>query len=272
MSFSEYETSLQTGQPVRLYQFQRGALKWGYTSADRNISHLSITFKSIEGGITDDGIRQTGDTQADTLNLTVPAALDIAQMYRVIAPSQTVTVTIFDLHYGDDGYLVVWMGQVAGVRFKDQYTAQIQCQTLASTLERTGLRKTWSRSCPHTLYDNDCKAQRSLYKVEGLIDRIDGASIGFANATAHDDGYYAGGYVEWTSQYGLEQRGIESHQGDLLTLYGGTFGLVNGQSIAVYAGCDRTINTCKTRFYNFINYGGCPYMPGKSPFDGTPVF
>ena len=272
MSFVEYETSLQNGQPIRLYQFQRGPLRWGYTSADRAITHMGISFKSIEGGISDDGIRQTNDAQADTLNLTVPAHLDIAQMYRVIAPAQTVTVTIFDLHYGDTGYLVVWMGQVAGVRFKDQYTAQVQCQTLAATMERTGLRKTWSRSCPHTLYDDACQAPRSLHRVEGLIDRLDGASIGFALATAHPNGYYAGGYVEWTSQYGLEQRGIEAHQGDLFTLYGGTFGLANGQAIAAYAGCDRTLSVCDTRFNNVINYGGCPHMPGKSPFDGTPVF
>lgn len=272
MSFSDFETSLQNGQPVRLYQFQRGPLRWGYTSADRDILHLSITFKSIEGGIIDDGIRQTNDAQADTLNLTVPAKLDIAQMYRVIAPSQTVAVTIFDLHFGDAGYLVVWVGQVAGVLFKDQYTAKIQCQTLAATLERTGLRKTWSRNCPHTLYDDACKAPRSLYRVDGLIDRIDGVSIGFADAAAQPNGFYAGGYIEWTSQYGLEQRGIESHQGDLLTIYGGASGLAIGQELAIYAGCDRTLNTCHTRFNNVPNYGGAPYMPGKSPFDGTRVF
>lgn len=272
MSFADYETSLQNGQPVRLYQFQRGPIKWGYTNADRNISHQSIVYRAIEGGIADDGIRQTEDAQADTLNLTVPASLDVAQMYRVVAPSQTVMLTIFDLHYGVSGFLVVWVGQVAGVRFKDQLTAEVQCQTLAATLERTGLRKTWARNCPHTLYDNDCRASRSSFRTDGLIDRINGSSIGFAQAAGHENGYYAGGYIEWTSQYGLEQRGIEAHVSDVLTIYGGTFGLAASQQIAVYAGCDRTQNTCIQRFNNLVNYGGCPHMPGKSPFDGTPVF
>lgn len=272
MSFSEFETSLQNGQPVRLYQFQRGPLRWGYTSADRDVSHLSITFKSIEGGIVDDGIRQTEDAQADTLNLTLPATLDIAQMYRVVAPSQTIAVTIFDLHYEDAGYLVVWMGQIAGVRFKDQFTAQVQCQTLAATMERTGLRKTWSRNCPHTLYDAACAVLRTSHKVVGVIDHIDGESIGFANAAGQSTGYYSGGYVEWTSQFGLEQRGIEKHSADILTLYGGTFGLVAGQALSIFAGCDRTLDTCDNKFNNVVNYGGCPHMPGKSPFDGTPVF
>lgn len=272
MSFSDFETSLQNGRPVRLYQFQRGPLKWGYTSADRNISHQSMTFRALEGGISDDGIRQTEETQADTLNLTTPATLDVAQMFRVVAPGQTVTVTIFDLHFGDSGYLVVWMGQIVGVRFKDEITAQIQCQNLSASLERTGLRKTWSRICSHQLYDKSCKAPRNSFKAVGIIDRIDAAGIGFANAAAKENGYYAGGYVEWTSQYGLEQRGIEVHVGDYLTVYGGTHGLSANQEVAIFAGCNRLFSTCQQRFSNQLNYGGAPHMPGKSPFDGTPVF
>lgn len=272
MSFSEYETSLQNGRPIRLYQFQRGPIKWGYTNADRNITHQSIVFRAIEGGISDDGIRQTEDSTADLLTLTVPSSLDVAQMFRTVAPGQTVSVTIFDLHFGDNGYLVVWMGLISGVRFKNEISAEIQCQTLAASLERTGLRKTWSRNCTHQLYDDSCLVQRNSYRLNGIIDRMDAISIGFANAASQPDGYYSGGYIEWTSQYGLEQRGIERHVGDLLNIYNGTFGLSLGQEISIYAGCDRLFTTCQSRFNNSINYGGSPHMPGKSPFDGTPVF
>lgn len=272
MSFSEFETSLQKAQPIRLYQFQRGPVKWGYTNANRNITHQGITFRVVDGGISDDGIRQTEETQADTLNLTAPATLDVVQMFRVVAPGQTVTVTLFDLHFGDSGFLMVWMGQIVGVRFKNEITADIQCQNLSASLERTGLRKTWSRICSHQLYDSSCNAPRNNFKTEGFIDRIDGANIGFANAAAKENGYYSGGYIEWISQYGLEQRGIEFHQADVLTIYGGTYGLSAGQQLAIYAGCNRLFSTCQTRFNNSPNYGGSPHMPGKSPFDGTPVF
>lgn len=272
MSFSEFETSLQNGRPVRLYRFQRGALRWGYTNADRNIVHQTITFRAIEGGISDDGIRQTDDAQSDMLTLTVPATLDVAQMYRVIAPGQTVQVTIFDLHYGDDGFLVVWVGSIAGVKFKNQTIANIQCQNLSASLERTGLRKVWSRNCPHQLYDQSCRAQRTNFRFDGLISHLNAVSVGIAVAASKPSNYFAGGYIEWTSQYGLEQRGIENHIGDLLTIYGGTFGLANGQNLAIYAGCDRLFSTCQSKFNNTINYGGAPHMPGKSPFDGSAVF
>lgn len=272
MSFSEHETSLQNGQPIRLYQFQRGPLKWGYTNADRNIVHQGIVFRAPAGGISDDGIRQTENTASDLLTLTMSAELDIPKMFRIVAPSQTINVTIFDLHYGDDGYLVVWMGLIIGVKFPNDYTASVQCQTLSVSLEQTGLRKTWTKVCPHQLYNPDCGVARNSFRVDGQINSLDAVSINFAPAAGFDAGWYSGGYVEWTSQYGLEQRGIELHQGAVLTLYGGASGLSAGQTIAVYAGCNRLFETCKTKFNNELNYGGAPHLPGKSPFDGTRVF
>ena len=271
MSFAGLETSLQDGRPIRLYQFQRGPLRFGYTNADRNVSFNSLVFRAVEGGISDDGIRQTGDATADVLTLTVPASLDVAQMYRVLAPAQTVTVIIYDLHYGDNGYLIVWMGQIAGVKFS-QVSADIQCQTLAATLERSGLRLTWSRSCPHALYDQNCRVQRINHRVDGIISSLNNTNIEVPAALGFTDKYFSGGYVEWISPYGLEQRGIELHSGTTLTLFGSTFGLSNGQAIAIYPGCDRLFTTCQNKFNNHENYGGCPHMPGKSPFDGTPVF
>ncbi len=272
MSFQNFETSLQNGQPIRLYQFQRGSMKWGYTSANQNITHQTVVFRSVEGGISDDGIRQTENTSSDMLTLTVPQSLDVAQMYRVVAPGQTIDVTVFDLHYGDDGFLVSWMGFIVGVRFKDQISAAIQCKNLSASLERTGLRKAWGRLCQHQLYSEACQVPRNSFKAVANIDRLDGVNIGFAPAAGKANGYYAGGYIEWTSQYGLEQRGIESHTGDLLTIYGGTSGLSMGQEITAYAGCDRLFETCINKFNNAPNNGGSPHMPGKSPFDGTPVF
>lgn len=272
MSFASYETSLQNGRPIRLYQFQRGPLKWGYTSADRDITHQSVNFRSLSGGISDDGIRQTENATSDLLTLTMSSELEIPKMFRIVAPSQTVNVTIFDLHYGDDGYLVVWMGLIVGVKFTGDYTASVQCQTLSASLEQTGLRKTWTKVCPHQLYNTACGVARNSFRIDGQINSIDGVSINFPAAASKADDWYSGGYVEWTSQYGSEQRGIELHQGSVLSLYGGTSGLATGQTIAIYAGCDRLFATCQNKFNNALNYGGAPHLPGKSPFDGTQVF
>jgi uncharacterized phage protein (TIGR02218 family) len=271
MSYSSRESSIQDAQPIRLYQFQRGPLKWGFTTADRDISHLGISFKSIEGGISDDGIRQTEKPANDTLRISSVATLDVAQMYRQIAPSQTVHVTIFDLQYGENDYLVSWVGIVVAVKFPTDFTCSIECKTLDATLEQTGLRATWTRVCPHQLYNTACGVERQNFKVESTVAALDAVSIQAPDALGYTDDWFSGGYVEWLSEYGIEQRGIESHQGTILQLYGGTYGLTQGQNISLFAGCDRTFETCKTKFNNSDNNGAAPHMPGKSPFDGSPI-
>lgn len=279
MSFKFFETSLQQAQPIRLYQFQRGALKWGYCSADRDVRFNNITFYSLLGGIKDDGIRQTQDSGGDLLTLTVPANSDLAQMYRHFAPAQAVDLTIFDLHYPElestetGAYLAVWKGFIVGVKFVNDFTAQVQCQNLSASLERTGLRKTWSKMCSHQLYGNGCNLDRNQFMTEVAITAVSGSSLEVAlPSDKNQDDYFTGGYLEWMSEYGVEQRGIERQLGNTLAVFGGVQGLNVGQKIKLFAGCNRTFSACQVKFNNTDNYGGSPHMPNKSPFDGTPVF
>ncbi|MDF5991347.1 hypothetical protein P4119_17925 [Pseudomonas aeruginosa] len=64
MSFNSRESSLADGQPVRLYQFSRGAIRWSYNSSDRDITYQNQIFRTVPGGITDNGIICSGDPQS----------------------------------------------------------------------------------------------------------------------------------------------------------------------------------------------------------------
>ncbi len=50
MSFNSRESSLVDGQPVRLYQFSRGAIRWSYNSSDRDITYQNQVFRTVPGG------------------------------------------------------------------------------------------------------------------------------------------------------------------------------------------------------------------------------
>ncbi|UJB18766.1 MULTISPECIES: phage BR0599 family protein [Lysobacter] len=67
-------------------------------------------------------------------------------------------------------------------------------------------------------------------------------------------------------------RGIRSHVGERLVLLGAGDGLRIGQAIIAYPGCGRSMAICHGKFNNAPNYGGAPGLPGKSPFDGTPIY
>ena len=87
MSFNSRESSLADGQPVRLYQFSRGAIRWSYNSSDRDITYQNQIFRTVPGGITDNGIICSGDPQSDQFVITAPADLDVALLYKTRSPS-----------------------------------------------------------------------------------------------------------------------------------------------------------------------------------------
>lgn len=271
MSFTSRERSLADGQPRRLYTFARQARFWRYTSADQNITLDTQTYPSV--AISDDGIRQTGNAGNDVLTLTAPADLEIARLFRGVPPSSEVLLTVRDLHWGDDQAIAVWIGRVASVNTPSLERCQIRCQTLAATLAQPGLRLCWSRNCPYSLYDRHCTVNPDTYRVPAVLTAVEGFTVTAGEFGAYPDGWFAGGFLAWDlGAEGIERRGISAHQGQSLTLLSPSDGLHLGQAITAYPGCTRVISVCERKFNNADNYGGVPGLPGKSPFDGSPVF
>lgn len=273
MSYLDRENSLTDARPVRLYQFSRqGVWTAAFTSADRDITYQGVHY--VASAITDDGIRLTGETSADTMRITAPANAAPAQLYRGAPPSDDVWVTLRDYHYGDpdalDSAAVVWVGTVSNVRWTGVDRCEIACDSLGASMRVGGLRLTYERSCPHTVYDTACRVLRSLYRCTATVIDKNGAQLTYSGTSG---GQFAGGFVEWVMAGGLiERRGITAESGALLTLLGGTDGIEVGQEISLFPGCDQSIATCQARFSNAENYGGFRHMPGKSPFSGEPVF
>lgn len=271
MSFLSRETSIADGQPITLYEFQRGVMRWRYTNADRDVIFQTQTFSAI--AISDDGRRRSGQVSADTLKVRVPYNNPVARLYRGAPPSDEIALIIRELHHGETDFEVSWTGSIQGVRFPSPERAEIICLSLAASMGQPGLRLGWERNCSYAVYDHMCGVDRELFAVEATVQSMDGASISSGTFDEYDDGYFSGGYVEWTIGSGeYERRGVEHHEGSDLRLLGGTEGIELGQGVTAYPGCPGTIEICDERFGNSDNHGGVPHLPGKSPFDGDPIF
>lgn len=271
MSFDARETSIADGQPIRLYDFQRGIMHWRYTDVDRAIENGSFTYEPI--AISDDGIRQTGEATADALRVTVPWNADIARQFRGAPPSAEYNLTIRETHFGETEAPVAWTGSIVNVERPSPERAIIVCQPLDASLARPGLRLGWERGCPYAVFDTDCTVDSTLHRVTVTVVTVTGSTIEAAGFDALPDGHFDGGYVEWDIGLGeQERRGIETHVGSMVTLLGGTDGIEAGIEVRAYPGCDGIDTTCNDKFNNMDNFGGHPHLPGKSPFDGNPVF
>ncbi len=271
MAFNDLEISNRSGRPVNLYEFRLGNTRWLYAAADQDITLGADTYLGL--AVSDGGVTQGGSDQND-LQITVPANLPIAQLFRNSRPSGKVWLTKKKWHYGDapTERAVRWVGSVTNSLLTDEATAVLQCRSIGGTYDRNGLRLVWGRTCPHPLYGVGCYADKSLHAYPRVIATL---NIERFSCEAHSEaaeGTFSGGLIEWDMGDGsMQRRGIEMQDGNDFRVFGSTDGLVIGQEVTLYPGCARTTDNCKL-FDNLPNYGGFPHMPGKSPFGGAQVF
>lgn len=264
-------TTVSQSKPVMLYEFSRGSQLWTYASSDRDIQLYDRTYQAV--AISDNGVSVSNDPTQDQFEVTAPANLAPALLYRAAPPSDAVWLTVRELQWGDVNAPVIWIGTVATVKRPALESVTFQCRSLVDSFERTGISLTWGRDCPYTLYDHQCRADPARFCIATTVAAADGATVTAANTQGHPDGWFAGGWLEWNvADDVVDRRGISSSTGAVLTIYGSTDGLEMGQLIRLYPGCAHVPSVCTEKFNNHDNYGGAWHLPGKSPFDGTPVF
>lgn len=283
MAFDTIEASPEDGRPVAFYEFTFGSTTWRYTSADQDITISSVVWS--RAAISDDGVRQTGESTTDALQLTAPSWIGPAQVFMEGSPSQPILLTIRTKHEGDAEIRVVYSGEISQINFPLPGSCRITCETTSASMQREGLRLGWQRSCPYTLYDPlTCRLDRTAWGVNFTVTAINGEVVTVLAAVAKTRSYFSLGFIQWAHP----TRGVEYLQLEnmadigvgppappsttvmlhLLDLPGS---LYVGATGTAYPGCSFTPASCQA-FSNFDNYGGYTTIPGKSPFDGNPVF
>jgi Phage conserved hypothetical protein BR0599 len=272
MTFNAYETSIDAGMPLLLFDFFVGTAHWRYTTADRNITFSAATFAPAP--ISAGSINQGNEIKRKTLDIIVDAGLTVVGRLRNFPPSSDLMVTITALHETDpdqEGY-VVFIGRVvsqsqAGVKVR------IRCEPAYTGVKAVGLRRRWQIGCPHVLYGvGTCTLSPAAWRVVSAISAISGTAVTCAGIAPPTGLSFAGGYIEWDSGSGYnERRSIDSAAGTVLTIAYGSPDLIVGLALNVYPGCKHNAADC-TSFGNILNYGGELYIPSVNPLAGNPIY
>ena len=289
MATSTLERSAYSGRPLNLYQFLRSSggtdFYWRYTGADRDLIYNTFTYAALS--ISDEGIRLTGEAASSEFNITLPSFSQFCNDFRAAGsmPSDTVYCSVFRAHVDDIVGLdttapyvnlatVVWSGTVDGITQSTDTEIKLTCSTLAASTKRSGLHYGWMKNCPHMLYDpNTCKVNKADYRVDATVDALSGLIITASEFGLFEDGWFIGGFIEYLTPDGfLETRMINRHVGASIRVLTPILGMAVGDPLVAYPGCKRTTRVCIDKFNNLPNMGGFPHIPGRSPFDGNPVF
>ncbi len=238
----------------------------GYTDHDRDLLIGGLTYKRSAGFVPSAVERQTDLT---TDNQQVVGVLDESNLsagdiLNGIYDGARVTITLVDWSTLAvvSTLLVGHLGkvQIAGNR----YTAELS--SIEAELQKP-IGRVVTLKCLYDFGDSDCGYV--LTPDAGQVDSVSTAKRVFVDAAlAQADDYYNGGKVTWTTGANAG-RTMDVKRYVAVTDTVELFepmpdDILPGDDYDIYQGCDKTMETCTATFSNGVNFGGFPYVPGRS--------
>lgn len=279
---------------IFLYEFELNGRFWRYTSnAEAVIDPENKVWEACP--ISDDGVKQSGEASSDALTINTSVDTVPARLFMYSPPSRVMGIVKYRAEFppksnalGFTGVVntadsrvlpvinkrITYVGDIGQCSFSGAPgTASFVCETMSASMRREGLRLPWQRQCPFAIYDAaTCKLDKASRAVASNIVSISGATVEVSTVGTVPDGHFAGGSLEFNHPVkGIESVAIESSSTTSLLIFGNTTELWVGMSVMIYPGCNQTPDRCKA-YGNYLNYGGFESLPGKSPFNGDPVF
>lgn len=265
MSYSVQDLSIESGQPVELYEFVQQASSWYYNNSATDVVHNGVTY--VPENISRGGYSVSNEVEKSELTLTFPRdALFVAQFIAKV-PDFTTTLTIKRGHTTDsiDDFIVHWKGRVLSAKPSGS-TVELTCESIFSSMRRHGLRARYQRNCRHVLYGSACGVLQATVAVAAQVTGQTGDEVSVTEVGSFADGYFSGGILKLPSG---ALRFITNHTGSVLKLSRPLDAASGTLDVEVSPGCDHMKTTCNTKFNNVINFGGFPYIPGVNPFGGS---
>lgn len=121
--------------------------------------------------------------------------------------------------------------------------------------------------CDARLGDGRCKVNldQPVYRGAAVVTGIaDGQSVTVSGLGGFAPGWFAHGRALWTA---VRRAGVEdmvARHADGVLGFDRPVGdwVAVGDTLTVFAGCDRQFGTCKAKFGNGVNFQGFPHIPG----------
>lgn len=281
--FLDIEASVQDSQPREMFQIvQSSAVSYFIASGTRDIDfpdgfftgslfHFPCTFVASPAARTE--VTVDSVTNNAQITIALPLAHPLAQRYMAQAsPPREVSVTIYRQQPG--GLIERYAGGIITSLAVERHLAKFLVQSrLARLVQRKLPVIKASRTCPHILYDKNCRADRNNFTLG-----VTGSVVPTLTVAGFDGRVVTissiGGQADHWAQFGElvhlptgERMPILDQVGTVCTMQAPIPDLRDGDQITVSAGCAHDIDTCRIKFSNQVNFGGFPQLPTKNPFE-----
>ncbi|AMJ59236.1 DUF2163 domain-containing protein [Bosea sp. PAMC 26642] len=246
---------------------RRDGLVLGFTDHDRDLSFDGIVFAASTGLEAAETAAELGFAigGGEVSGAFAASGLNEADLSRGLYDDARVSVWLVNWA-SPDQRLLLEAGFVGEVRRGDTgFTAEVRGLAKAFDEERGRL---YTRSCAADLGDARCGV--ALSPVEAVVATSDGRlGLTAPGLGAYADGYFTGGRLVFTSGANLGfVTEVKRHSGadGLVAIelwQASPAAIAVGDAFMLTPGCDKTFETCRSKFSNGINFRGFPHIPGN---------
>lgn len=267
MTYAQDEASVDSGEPVELYEFVGTSNTYRFTSSEADVTFDpgggSQTFSAIGIHRTDLEVSEDGTAPEITVKIPVDQAIVTEYVFGVAPPD--LYATIYRIHPTTGTIATVWEGEVHAWSVEEHLASFRIPSDLVSRFEETLPVAKYKVNCNNVLYDFLCDVpsghadnfESTAIQAGGISDN--GLEITVGSMGIRPTGWANGGVLIHDTTG--ERRTIMDHTGLVLTiLWPFSAAVAPTDAVTINRGCDKSLDDCVNKFANWDNFNGMPFV------------
>jgi hypothetical protein len=253
ITFDQAERSVAQNRPIELFQFDTPTVTYRVTSYHSDVN-TGVIWTPLTMSRGDQQMAQ--DATGRELVVHLPITHPLVQRYCASGiPEHEVLVTAYRVQEVSQSLQQFHQGFAGGMSI-DGHVALLRCPSLTDDAIKIRLPViTAQRLCNHVLYDAQCTVDRTTATFTShALTAISGNTV-TTDSIGSGDLYVFGDILHIATG---QRRMVVAQSGSTLTLNMPFVGAQVGDLTKIAPGCDHTVQTCKSKFSNVINFGGHP--------------
>lgn len=265
MAYNDVEASRYDSAPVELLELiSSDGNEFRYTSGAVKVVFGGYTYLPL-AGLTRGDISTSAHTDDHSdIDIEFPLSAQIVALYAANDSPPDIKVKITRLQRDTLDSHVIFDGDVSKISIGDD-ALTFKCESSAARILSIAIPSIIVQSpCNHSLFDSGCKIVRELYTIETTVAVVNRREIQIASLGGKPEGFFQGGemFIPATG----ERRSIVDQAGLVFQINFEFREIGAGTTVVLTAGCDMSYsspNGC-SKFSNWLNFGGFPFVPGES--------
>lgn len=244
---------------------RKDGLTLGFTDHDCDIIIDGLTYTAASG-MTPSAVSAHISLKVDELDIAGMLSSDVIKQTDILdglydyAEMSFFLVNYQDVSQGKIALRTGWMGEIS--LKGQQFVAEVRGLTQALS---QSIGEIYSAGCRASFADARCTVNAANYTVSGTVSAVNGL-VGFSDAArTQASGYFTLGVVKFLSGAlaGVSVEVKEYSNKQFIFALPLRVSPQVGDSYSAIAGCDKSLETCITRFGNALNFRGEPHVPGS---------